>query len=68
MTDTVAVSWAAAELGGAKLGDARLNRRLARAPVLGEVCFTLPARPSRPVVLTVRTERVTLRAPRAARR
>ncbi|MBK8753810.1 MAG: IS4 family transposase [Candidatus Competibacteraceae bacterium] len=33
------------------------------APVLGEVTFTLPARPnrpSRPVVLTVRAERVTL--------
>ena len=30
MADTVAVSWAAAELGGANLGDARLNRRLVR--------------------------------------
>jgi hypothetical protein len=32
MTETVAVavSWAVAELGGAKLGDARLNRRLVR--------------------------------------
>ena len=30
MTETTAVSWAAAELGGAKLGDARLNRRLVR--------------------------------------
>jgi len=28
MTETAMVSWAAAELGGAKLGDARLNRRL----------------------------------------
>ncbi len=28
MTETVVVSWAAAELGGANLGDARLNRRL----------------------------------------
>ena len=37
--------------------------RLARVPVLGEVSFTLPARPnrpSRPVVLMVRAERVTL--------
>ncbi|MBK8754121.1 MAG: IS4 family transposase [Candidatus Competibacteraceae bacterium] len=37
--------------------------RLAQAPVPGEVSFTLPARPnrsSRPVVLTVRAERVTL--------
>jgi hypothetical protein len=37
--------------------------RLAQAPVLGEVSFTLPNRPnrpSRPVVLTVRAERVTL--------
>jgi hypothetical protein len=37
---------------------------LASAPVLGEVTFTLPARPNRPsrlVVLTVRAERVTLR-------
>jgi len=36
--------------------------RLAQAPVLGEVTFTRPARPnrpSRPVVLTVRAERVT---------
>ena len=44
---------------GAKLGD-----RLAQASVLGEVTFTLPARPgrpSRPVVLTVRAKRVTLR-------
>ena len=44
---------------GAKLWD-----RLAQAPVLGEVTFTLPARPgrpSRPVVLTVRAKRVTLR-------
>ena len=30
MTETAVVSWAAAELGGAKLGDARLNRRLVR--------------------------------------
>ena len=30
MTETAAVSWAAAELGGANLGDARLNRRLVR--------------------------------------
>ncbi|MFO1431597.1 MAG: transposase [Candidatus Competibacteraceae bacterium] len=30
MTDTAAVSWAAAELAGADLGDARLNRRLVR--------------------------------------
>jgi hypothetical protein len=30
MTETVAVSWAAAELGGASLGDARLKRRLVR--------------------------------------
>ena len=30
MTETVAVSWAAVELGGANLGDARLNRRLVR--------------------------------------
>ena len=38
--------------------------RLAKSPVLGEVTFTLPARPgrpSRPVVLTVRANRVTLR-------
>ncbi|MCB1778489.1 MAG: transposase [Candidatus Competibacteraceae bacterium] len=28
--ETVEVSWAAAELGGADLGDARLNRRLVR--------------------------------------
>ncbi|MEZ5601788.1 MAG: hypothetical protein R3F36_12965 [Candidatus Competibacteraceae bacterium] len=37
--------------------------RLAQAPLLGEESFTLPARPnkpSRPVVLTVRAERVTL--------
>jgi hypothetical protein len=41
----------------------KLWDRLAQAPVLGEVTFTLPARPnrpSRPVVLTVRAERVTL--------
>ena len=30
ITDTVTVSWAAAELAGADLGDARLNRRLVR--------------------------------------
>ncbi len=30
MTETAAVSWAAAELGGANLGDTRLNRRLVR--------------------------------------
>jgi hypothetical protein len=30
MTETVAVNCAAAELGGAKLGDARPNRRLVR--------------------------------------
>lgn len=30
MTETAAVSWAAAELGGANLGDARLNQRLVR--------------------------------------
>src|SRR5512143_2549482 len=30
ITDTVAVSWAAVELAGANLGDARLNRRLVR--------------------------------------
>ena len=30
MTETAAVSWAEAELGGANLGDARLNRRLVR--------------------------------------
>ena len=30
MTETAGVSWAAVELGGAHLGDARLNRRLAR--------------------------------------
>jgi len=30
MTETAAVSWAAAELGRANLGDARLNRRLVR--------------------------------------
>ena len=30
MTETAAVSWAAAGLDGAKLGDARLNRRLVR--------------------------------------
>ena len=30
MTETATVSWAAAELGGANLGDARLNRRLVR--------------------------------------
>ena len=30
MTDTAAVSWAAAELAGADLGDARLNRRVVR--------------------------------------
>ncbi len=44
--------------GGDKLWD-----RLAQAAVVGEVRFTLPARPqrpSRPVVLTVRGERVTL--------
>lgn len=43
---------------GGKLWD-----RLAQAPVLGEVSFILPARPnrpSRPVVLTVRAEPVTL--------
>lgn len=41
----------------------KLWDRLAQAPVLGEVSFILPARPhrpSRPVVLTVRAERVTL--------
>ena len=41
----------------------KLWDRLAQAPVLGEVTFALPARPnrpSRPVVLTVRAERVTL--------
>ncbi len=41
----------------------KLWSRLAQAPVWGEVTFTLPARPnrpSRPVVLTVRVERVTL--------
>jgi hypothetical protein len=41
----------------------KLWDRLAQASVLGEVSFTLPARPnrpSRPVVLTVRAERVTL--------
>ena len=41
----------------------KLWDRLAQAPLLGEVTFTLPARPnrpSRPVVLTVRAERVTL--------
>ena len=41
----------------------KLWSRLAQAPLLGEVTFTLPARPnrpSRPVVLTVRAERVTL--------
>ena len=41
----------------------KLWSRLAQAPLLGEVAFTLPARPnrpSRPVVLTVRAERVTL--------
>jgi hypothetical protein len=44
---------------GGKLWD-----RLAKSPVVGEVAFTLPARPgrpSRPVVLTVRANRVTLR-------
>lgn len=44
--------------GGDKLWD-----RLAQAAVVGEVRFTLPARPqrpSRPVVLTVRVERVTV--------
>ena len=43
-------------------GDKRWDR-LAQAPVLGEVRFILPARPSRPsrpVVLTVRADRVTL--------
>ena len=30
MTETAVVSWAAVELGGANLGDARLNRRLVR--------------------------------------
>ena len=30
MTEMAAVSWAAAELGGAKLGDVRLSRRLVR--------------------------------------
>jgi hypothetical protein len=30
MTETAGVSWAAVELGGANLGDARLNRRLVR--------------------------------------
>ena len=30
MAETAAVSWAAAELGGANLGDGRLNRRLVR--------------------------------------
>ena len=41
----------------------KLWDRLAQAPVLGEVTFTLPVRPnrpSRPVVLTARAERVTL--------
>ena len=41
----------------------KLWDRLAQASVLGEVSFILPARPnrpSRPVVLTVRAERVTL--------
>jgi hypothetical protein len=41
----------------------KLWERLAEGAVLGEVTFTLPARPgrpSRPVVLTVRAERVTL--------
>ncbi len=41
----------------------KLWERLAKGAVLGEVTFTLPARPgrpSRPVVLTVRAERVTL--------
>ena len=41
----------------------KLWDRLAQAPVLGEVSFTLPARPnrpSRPVVRTVRADRVTL--------
>ena len=41
MTETAAVSWAAAELGGANLGDARLNRRLVRvAERLGAVSYT----------------------------
>ena len=30
MTETAGVSWAAVELGGASLGDARLNRQLVR--------------------------------------
>ncbi len=30
MTERARASWAAAELGGANLGDARLNRRLVR--------------------------------------
>jgi len=30
MVETAAASWAAVELGGANLGDARLNRRLVR--------------------------------------
>jgi hypothetical protein len=41
----------------------KLWSRLVQAPLLGEVAFTLPARPnrpSRPVVLTVRAERVIL--------
>jgi hypothetical protein len=41
----------------------KLWDRLAEGAILGEVTFTLPARPgqpSRPVVLTVRAERVTL--------
>jgi len=42
----------------------KLWDRLAKSPVVGEVTFTLPARPgrpSRPVVLTVRAKRATLR-------
>ena len=42
----------------------KLWERLAKSPVLGEVMFTLPARPgrpSRPVVLTVQAQLVTLR-------
>src|SRR5512143_267884 len=42
----------------------KLWDRLVKSPILGEVTFSLPARPgqpSRPVVLTVRAKRVTLR-------
>ena len=58
------VDWLIRAAQDRKLADGdTLGDRLAQAPVLGEVCFILPARPTRPgrsVVLTVRAERVTL--------